>query len=145
MVVTSCTVSIMYSGSLEWLSLATTSRKDGPENLRCRSEPVVVVLELGCSQAGRSASLDVLLVILLCMLVGRVDDSPLPSDLFVSSRRNDGKRDEVESLDGAAEGGGWSSAAELALLLLGLLPGRKGAMNLLAMVERETRQGASEA
>ena len=67
--------------------------------------------------------MDVLLVILLCMLVGRVDDSPLPSDLFVSSRRNDGKRDEVESLDGAAEGGGWSSAAELALLLLGLLLG----------------------
>ena len=129
-----------------WLSLATTSRKDGPENLRCRSDPVVVVELLGCSQAGRSASLDALLVILLCILVGRVDDSPLLSDLLVSSLRSDGKRDEVESLDGAGEVAGWSSCAALALLLLDLLPpSRKGEMNPLAMVGRETRRSASEA
>ena len=119
----------MYLGSFVSLSFATTSRKDGPENLRWRrDEPELPSVGF----AGVSASV----LSLFGKLVGREEES----DDEVSSLRSDGKRVEVDILFTVFRDGGRSSFASL-----DLLPSRKGVrkdpLTMTAERQRGKRQG----
>lgn len=141
MEVRSRTVSMIYTGSLDTLSLATTSRKEGPVNLRWRRELDWWAL---LPAAGVSAPPDTLGAGLLCTLDGREVDGP-DSVPVVSSLRSDGNRDDVDILEGFGAAG-WSSGggAGAAAAAEDLLPRKKGVMkDPLAMTARDRRKVVS--
>ena len=125
------TVSIIYTGSFVTLSLATTSRNDGPVNLSVRSadDP-----ELPDEDAGASAPLDALACGWLCILDGRDDGEP-DSDWDVSSLRSDGNLEDVDIRDGLED---WGCSSCVEQPPADLLPSKKGVMKdpLTIAVER---------